>query len=539
MTPVEVNVKKIEKITCVQMSSKFPDICYKLIMPDYGISIIGSILAEKGYAVETFIEHVQPPEWDALSSSDLVLMSTMSAAAARTYEMADKIRSELNIPVIMGGTHATYFTDSCLEHCDVVVLREGDETIVELIEALSNGGALSGVAGIAYRENEKTVRTKNRPGPQHFVTIQNYELIRGFRKYSWLELFKRSRVPLLTVQSSRGCPFHCSFCIVDTMFNNFRVRGIGSIIEDLRDKRRYGRELLFIDNYFGANIGYTKELLKRIIAEDFGFDIMVLCRIDIAGDGELLDLMRKAGITALYLGIESVQPETLINYTKRQTVEKIETAIGKFHACGFRISGSFVIGADTDTPETVDATVRFALKNHIEVCYFFPLWGHYVEEKLGHQSIIPWHRSIFKGWEYCDGNFVNHFPKRMRPSQLQRALIDAHRKVYSPKAFCDAFQRRDWTAVKEKAINLYGWRFIEKGLEGYIPWLKEIENGFYDQKGRLLEHRLRQYVEQHPDWTFPESRNGRRSDKPGYERPSPIENPVPVENNIRCTALAD
>jgi radical SAM superfamily enzyme YgiQ (UPF0313 family) len=307
----------------------------------------------------------------------------------------------------------------------------------------------------------------------------------------------------------------------------------------LRDKRRYNRELLFIDNYFGANAPYTKKLLKRIIAEDFGFDIMVLCRIDIAGDDELLGLMRIAGITALYVGIESVQPETLINFTKRQTVDKIEAAIRKFHAHGFRISGSFVIGADTDTLETIDATVRFALKNNIEVCYFFPLWGHYIEEKLGNKSIIPWHRSIFKGWEYCDGNFVNHFPKHMRPSELQQALIDAHRKIYSPKAFWDAFQRKDWTAVKEKAVNLYGWHFIEKGLRAYIPWLKQIENGFYDESGRLLEPRLKQFVEKHPDWTFPESRNGRHPDNSGDKAPSPLESPVPFENNIRCTAPAD
>ncbi len=521
------------------MSSKYPDICYKLIMPDYGISIIGSILAEKGYAVETFIEHVQPPAWKALSSSDLVLMSTMSAAASRTYNLADKIRSELNIPVIMGGTHATYFTESCLEHCDVIVLREGDDTIVELIEALSSGNVLSGVAGIAYRENGKVIRTKNRPGPKNFDTIQNYALIRGFRKYSLREIFRRARVPLLTIQSSRGCPFHCSFCIVDTMFDNFRVRGIESIIEDLRDKRRYGRELLFIDNYFGANVPYTKRLLKRIIAENFGFDTMVLCRIDIARDDELLGLMRKAGITALFVGIESVQPETLISYTKRQTVEKIEASIQKFHACGFRISGSFVIGADTDTLETIDATVKFALKNNVEVCYFFPLWGHYIEEKLGNKSIIPWHRSIFKGWEYCDGNFVNHFPKHMRPSELQQALIDAHRKIYSPKVFCAAYQRKDWNAVKEKAVNFYGWHFIEKGLRKYIPWLKDIENGFYDESGRLLEHRLRQFVEKHPDWTFPETRNGRRPNKFWGELASPLESPVPCENNIRCTLPAD
>ena len=516
------------------MNSKYPDICYKLIMPDYGISIIGSILAEKGYDVQIFIDHIKPPDWATISSSDLVCMSTMSAAARRTYNLADKIRSELRIPVIMGGTHATYFVENCLEHCDYVIQCEGDEAIVELIETLSNGGQVSTLAGIAYKEKGQTVITASRQGPEKFDTIQNYKLISGFRKYSWLEILRKSRVPLLTVQSSRGCPFHCSFCIVDTMFGKYRVRSIESIIEDLKDKRQYGKNLLFVDNYFGANISYTRRLLNRIIEEDFGFNIMVLCRIDIAQNEKLLALMRTAGISALYIGIESIQPETLVGYEKRQTVEKIESAIRKFHSYGFRISGSFVIGADTDSLETIESTVKFAINNDIEVCYFFPIWGHYMEKKLGNKSIIPWHRSIFKGWDYCDGNFVTHFPKLMRPSDLQQAVIDSHRKVYSPRVFLESVRRKNWTAVKEKIANLYAWKFIEKGLKGYIPWLKEIEKGFYGKNGRLLEDRLLEYVEKEPGWTFPENRNVHLPRNFMQGTLSQLERPVSSKNNIRC-----
>jgi len=531
---IQLIPNKIKKITCIQMNSKYPDICYKLTMPDYGISIIGSILAEKGYDVVVFIDHIKPPDWDTISSSDLVCMSTMSAAARRTYCLADKIRSELKIPIIMGGTHATYFVENCLEHCDYVIKCEGDEAIIELIETLSNGGELSIIAGIAYKENGQTVITASRQGPEKFDTIQNYKLISGFRKYSWLEILRKSRVPLLTVQSSRGCPFHCSFCIVDTMFGKYRVRSIESIIEDLKDKRQYGKNLLFIDNCFGANIFYTKRLLNRIIQEDFGFNIMVLCRVDIAQHEELLGLMRTAGISALYIGIESIQPETLFAYEKRQTVEKIESAIRQFRSYGFRISGSFVIGADTDSLETIESTVQFAINNDIEVCYFFPIWGHYMEKKLGNKSIIPWHRSIFKGWDYCDGNFVTHFPKLMRPSDLQQAVIDSHRKVYSPQVLLESVRRKNWTAVKEKIANLYAWKFIEKGLKEYIPWLKEIEKDFYGTNGRLLEDRLLEYVEKEPAWTFQENRNVHHPRNFMQNTLSQLERPVLSKNNIRC-----
>jgi radical SAM superfamily enzyme YgiQ (UPF0313 family) len=526
--------KNIRKITCIQMDSKYPDICHKLIMPDYGISIIGSVLAEHGYDVEIFIEHVQPPDWATISSSHLICISTMSAAASRTYHLADKIRSDLNIPVVIGGTHATYFLEDCLKHCDIVVLREGDDTIVELVNSLANNGALSGVAGIAYKENGRTVITACRRGPATFDTIQNYKLINGFRKFSWVDIHRKSRVPLLTVQSSRGCPFHCSFCIVDTMFDNYRVRNIENIMADLTDKRQYGRKLLFVDNYFGADISYTKQLLKRMIEADFDFKIMVLCRIDIARDEELLALMRKAGIVALYIGIESIQPETLVGYAKGQTVEKIRSTVKKFHSFGFRLSGSFVVGADTDSLETIEATVRFAIESEIEVCYFFPIWGHYIEKKLGNRSIIPWYRSIFKGWDYCDGNFVTHFPKHMRPSDLQRAVIDAHRNVYSARVFLQFARRKNWVAIKEKAANLYAWKFIEKGLQEYIPWLKSLEKDFYDKNGRLIKNRLWEFVEKNPWWTFPETKNEYLTNGNQRDTYSPLEMPISDIRNIHC-----
>jgi hypothetical protein len=110
-------------------------------------------------------------------------------------------------------------------------------------------------------------------------------------------------------------------------------------------------------------------LLARIVEEDFGFDIMVLTRIEVARDDEQLALMRRAGVTQIYQGYESVQPETLVGYEKKQTLEKIVATIDKLHAYGFRISGSFVVGADTDARHDRRTVVRARSAAH---AYFFP-----------------------------------------------------------------------------------------------------------------------------------------------------------------------
>jgi radical SAM superfamily enzyme YgiQ (UPF0313 family) len=517
-------------VACIQLGGEFPDFCHRLVMPDYGLPLIGTILAQAGYEVEVFVEHVAPPRWEMIARADAVCMSTLSAAADKTYRLADRIRRELAIPVIMGGTHATYFTEDCLAHSDVVVLGEGDETILELLTAIEEGGPLATIAGIAYREGGALRRTSPRAGPVDFSVVPDFRLIHGYRRMSAWDVLRRFRLPLITVQATRGCPHRCSYCIVETMFGDrYRTRDIESVIRDLRDKRRYGRELLFVDNNFAASPRYAAALLRRMIEEDFGYDIMALTRADVAERDELLPLMRRAGITQLYQGYESVEAATLAGYNKRQSLQAVRGAIAKLHREGFRISGSFVLGADTDTLGTVASAVDFVLENRLTIAYFFPLWGNFAERRAGNRSIVPRHRAIFKDWAHCDGNFVSHFPMQMRPSQLQRAIGEAHRAVFSASAAATALRRGSLGQAWEKATHRWMWSTIQRGLDEYVPWLEEIEEGLYDPSDRLLEERLHARHAANPPWRFPEV-DGLRAEP---YRPA-VEPLAPVARQIDC-----
>jgi anaerobic magnesium-protoporphyrin IX monomethyl ester cyclase len=521
---------KIKRITCIQLGGEYPDFCDRLVMPDYGMPLIGTILSQAGFDVMVYMEHIARPEWDRIAQSDLVCFSTLSAGADKTRRLALEIRSKLGIPIIVGGTHASYFPESSLEYGDYIVFGEGDETILELIATLAAGGEVKNVTGIAYREGKQVHRTAARLGPARFDTVPDFSLIKGYRRLSLLDKIVKRKIPLLTVQSSRGCQFKCTFCIVNTMFpSGYRKRDIESVIRDLRDKRRYGNELIFVDNDFAALRPHTKQLLRRMIDEDLGFDVLVLTRVEVARDDELLSLMRQAGVTQIYQGYESVQPETLIGYDKHQTLDVIVNAIEKLHHFGFRISGSFVVGADTDSLETIQRTVAFVLEQQLTVAYFFPVWGHYPEQIHGYKAIVPWYRSIFRGWRYCDGNFVTHYPLRMRPTELQLALINAHRTIFSPIEVSKAIMRGNFADAKEKIAHRYMWSVIEKGMRDYIPFLEELENGLYDSIGNLQEDLLIERVRRDRRWTFQE---GNRSlETLGL---SPLQLPIQRERNITC-----
>jgi anaerobic magnesium-protoporphyrin IX monomethyl ester cyclase len=520
----------IRKITCIQLGGEFPDLLYRSVMPDYGMPLIGTILKEAGYDVTVYIEHVKAPEWERIAQSDLVCFSSLCAGADKVYQLSSRIRTELHLPVIFGGTHATYFPESSLDYCDYVVLGEGDETIIELVETLRNGGNPAQVAGIAFRRGGETIRTAPRPGLVQFDTIPDFGLIEGYKPLSWLDMILQRRVSWMTAQASRGCHFKCRFCIVNTMYpTGYRKRSITSVVDDLKDKRRYGRELLFVDNDFGANRYDTKQLLRAIIEADLDFNILVFARVEIARDDELLTLMRQAGITQVYQGYESVQPDTLAAYDKRQTLAQIEKAIRKLHSFDFHIAGSFVVGADTDTKESIEATARFVVEQELASAYFFPIWGHFPEQLFGYSTIVPWYRSIFKGWRYCDGNFVTHYPKNMPPSVLQRTIAKAFRTIYAPRRSLKALRLGKYWEAKWRAGHRWLWHDIEKGIRDYIPFLEEIERGLYDAEGRLLEDRLIERVQKDPRWTFQHA--NRTISQLGL---SPLELPLPRENNITC-----
>ena len=518
---------QIKKITCIALNGEFPDFASRLIAPDYGMPLIATILSESGYDVKLYIEHIKSPEWDCILTSDLVCFSTWNANADKTYSLADEIRRRLAIPIIMGGVHATYFPESCLHHCDYVVFGEGDETILELIEALAQGGKVEEVAGIAYRVGNEVRRTASRPGQARFDTIPKFSLIECYRRMNLIDILSEIKRPVLTIQSSRGCPFKCSFCIVNTMFpGGYRTRDIEIVIRDLRDKRQYGRNLLFVDNEFAGDRRYTKELLRRIIEENFAFNIKVFARVDITKDDEVLSLMRQAGITYVFQGFESVQPETLRAYNKHQTLTEMIAAIQKLHSFGIGIWGSFVLGADTDTPETVKSTVDFAIDQKISTAYFWPIWGHFPEQRNGYKTLVPWYRGIFHGWRYCNGHFVTHFPLNMPPSKLQTEIIDAYHAIYSPKQVLQALKDRRLNDMISRIWLRYQWESIEKEVRRYVSFLQELEDGLYDSDGYLCEDLLVERVRKNPRWTF---QAGKQTSE-ALEL-SPLELPIPGKRN--------
>ena len=269
-------------------------------LPRLGVLILGTMMKHRGWDVEVYVEDLRRIDFDAVAGADLVGISTITSTAPRAYAIADKVRA-MGIPVLMGGPHVTFLADEALEHADFVFRGEGERPLMAFIDAWEAGGDLAGTPNLSFRAADgRIVHNPILPMEDDLDTIP----------YPDLSLLKpdprrRKFPPPIPIQTSRGCPFDCSFCSVTGMFGKkYRFRSTENIIEELRRYDRPKNSVFFYDDNFAANRERTKDLLQAMIRERFKFPWTTQVRADLARDTELVGLMKKAGCHTVYIGFE-------------------------------------------------------------------------------------------------------------------------------------------------------------------------------------------------------------------------------------------
>ena len=459
----------------------------------WGLPLLGTILKQRGYDVRVFFEIIEPIDWDYVHSSQVVGFQTLACTAHRTFDFIKRIKAGNERAVtVLGGTLPTCMPEDMLQYCDFVVRQEGDETLPDLLDALQSGRDLRQVLGISYRvEERQVIHNPDRPMVEDIDLIPDLSLVHGWREFNLWKQIRRRRLRMHVVQTSRGCPYSCTFCIVPMMYNpnTYRVRGIDSVIAEIKGKIADTgcRRFMFVDNAFAGDRRHAKTLLRRIIDERIDFSCFAFCRLDIYQDNELLTLLKQANFGPLFIGFESLNDSTLQSFEKRQTVARIREAIAVIKEHGLRISGSFIIGTDEDTVDSIRATIDSAMSYGIDNINIFALG---VFPGRGPQP-LPRKRLILLDYDFGSANHVTSFPKQMKPSTLQKEYIRAYRRFNNVKtAFQAAWQTNLRTGIERFAGYLAHRAIIDDIEKRYLPLLYEVEQGMYDEQERLLEHKL-------------------------------------------------
>jgi anaerobic magnesium-protoporphyrin IX monomethyl ester cyclase len=426
------------KIAFIEPSCSFNSYGYYRL-PLMGTMCLGTILKEAGHEVEVFRDSVQSiydksKDWlhEAITKADVVAFSIMTSTAERGYLIADAIRKVApKIKIIMGGPHATYMSDEALDHADLVVRGEGEEIILDAVEN-------ENLTGIVQ-------------GPQ----------VNDLDKYPIPDisiLTDKKRPPRFApISTSRGCPYDCIFCTVSSTFGRkCRFREPDNVLEEIKMRISEGfKHLFFYDDNFAINRERTKELLRGMISKGLKIAWTAESRTDIAKDKELLELMSKANCNTMFIGFESVNPESLTAYNKKQDLDDIKNCIKSLHDNGIRVHGMFVLGSDADDNNTAKDTVKFCHEMKIESAQFallHPLPGSRLYDILESQG-----RIFTKKWSLYDGSHVVFNPLKMTPLELQDKFMYSWKKFYSlmKNPFYFAVSRyvlSNWAKANQTAI---------------------------------------------------------------------------------------
>jgi radical SAM superfamily enzyme YgiQ (UPF0313 family) len=408
-------------------------------LPRLGLPLLGHLLAERGHDVRIYVETLAPIDWADVAETDLVGFSSTTATTPTAYEMARRVR-DLGIPTVIGGSHVTFLPDEALHHCDFVVRREGQVTLLELVDALdqsrTDGSAtlttgFARIAGLSYHDAAgQPVHNPDRPPctQEEFAALPSpaLDLIVGYEHMT--------NVPIMT---QWGCPYACDFCSVIHMFGRrVRARSIEDVLAELETYRDRG-SVFFYDDNFVVSKTRTRALLRGMIERGLALPWSAQMRAQVVYedkrsrelDHELLGLMRDSGCTMVYCGFESVNPDTLAAYNKRQDVRDIRDSIRAFHDYGIHVHGMFVLGADTDDVETFQRTVDFALRNGIDTVQFLmltPCPGTPFYERMVAQG-----RLLTDDLSLYDGHHCVIQPALMSPYELQMGTYRAMARFYS------------------------------------------------------------------------------------------------------------
>ncbi len=397
-----------------------------------GLLIIGEMLRkEKNCSIEVFDEKITPVSMADLEGADLVGISIQTIAAVRGYQLAEWIKKQFKIPVVLGGVHATLNTNEALEYADYVVRNEGEQAFLELVEALENKIIPDDIGGLSFKHGGEIYHNPRRP----FITdldmlpFPNWKLIKG--------MFKAKETVLNTfiypMQVTRGCPFNCTFCSVTPTFGKkLRHRSIESVMEEIKRNWKISQYFIFFydDNIVG-NKRYFKDLLSALIDNELVPKAWhSQMRADVAEDDELIDLMNRTHCSAGTFGFESVNPDSLKEMKKGQTLDSIEYCIETMHEHDIFVNGFFVFGFQNDSRETIQETIKFASEKNIDLVGFMPLTPFPGTPQFKEMQ----DRIISKYWELYDVQHVVFYPENMTPFELYKDTIDAYIKFYDLKA---------------------------------------------------------------------------------------------------------
>jgi len=381
-------------------------------------------MVPEDFHVKLCDEHLEAVDPD--QDCDFVGITGKISQWGRMKALAAAFRERGRV-VIIGGPHASLSPEVVRPHCDILVRGEIEEISAEFFADLRSG-----------RWREEYVGGR----PDLSLTpMPRWDLYSHYN----------DRVLTATVQTARGCPFECEFCdVIQYLGRRQRKKPVERIIAELDAVYAHGyRSVLLADDNTTASRAFVKELLERIAAwnrerVDGHISFSTQLSIDAARDDEVLELCARAGMTHVFIGVETPNEESLVEIKKHQNLRRnlrnpeqsepsMVDQIHRFYRHGIGVTAGIICGFDHDGPEIFERQYAFAMTSAVPILTVGALVA---------PAGTPLHERLRSAGRLVDGSEVpghpwntNIVPAQMSREELERDILALIERLYHPRAF--------------------------------------------------------------------------------------------------------
>jgi radical SAM superfamily enzyme YgiQ (UPF0313 family) len=397
----------------------------KGVMPPTGLMMIGALFQQEGWEVKIHDENCEPVPSELYDWADIVGVSGMHQQRGKMVEHIDIANARGKLTIVGGSS-----VNICPEYypkADVLHIGELGDATYEMMKYLRDA-----------KKSEKQVRFE----VKEKATLDEQPM-------PALDLVDVNRYLLVPVQFSVGCPFTCEFCDIPMIYGRVaRLKTNARVLKELDalyDKGFIGA-VMFVDDNIIANKKALRALLPDVIAwqkqRDYPFAFTSEASLNLSREPELLKMLRDARFTHMFIGVETPEPTTLIQISKKQnTMDPVVDSLRKIEEAGLECLIGVIFGFDTDTEKTGEMMKQFISEANAPIIHFnmlaalpkTPLW-----DRMELEGRLLEHDEKLDSLLGClNTNVQTKLPLHV----TKQMLVDTMRDAYSPEK---VFARYEW-----------------------------------------------------------------------------------------------
>jgi len=437
--------------------------CY----PSLGLLYIAGVLLKNGHDVTIIDARAEQLTRETLrarlvalkSIPDFIGLTATTRIINNALESARICRGVFpRARIVFGGVHPTLMPEEVLSNdfVDFVIRDEGEFAMNELV----SGRPLNEILGLSYKEGRGFIHNGRRPFlanlddlpllPTYLLPMKRYHPALGAYK----------RLPAFGLVAARGCPGRCTYC-----YQNFgpriRYHSARRLVEQIRElqKNHKIREISFYDDTFTAVRENVREFCRLIKAGNINLTLSCFSRVDCV-DQEILQALKDAGCHQILFGVESADPQILQNIKKRINLERVEEVMKMTKGVGINCRLTFMFGNQGETEETMEKTLKYAIKLDPDVVVFN------ITTPFPGTEVFKWadENGYLKTKDWSQYNFA-------QPILELPTVSSAKVEEFYKKAFRKFYFRPRYLLRRLYKISAYDANTLKAALKFFFRWI--------------------------------------------------------------------